>query len=63
MQGLDITPRFNTKITSLIYYAQSSSDLKIKSDLEKYFTEDKIFFRSDVEGKKNVDYSLKDPRT
>jgi hypothetical protein len=60
MEGLDITPRYNQKITPLIYYAQSHGDFK--DMYAEYFTPDKIFFRPDFEGEDlNIDYSLKNP--
>ena len=60
MEGLDIPPRYNAQITSLIYYAQG--DGSSKSRYPKYFTEDKIFFKPDIEGKGyNIDYHLDNP--
>ena len=62
IEGLDVIPRGNKKITSLIYYAQGDWDFKIYPEYEGYFTSDKIFFRPDIENKGyNVDYSLNDP--
>jgi ankyrin repeat protein len=58
LEGLDITPRYNKKVTSLIYYAQGDS--LQKSNNERDYMPDKIFFRPDYEGVgMNVDYSLK----
>ena len=62
IEGLDLTPRFNEKITSLIYYAQGNGDDKISR--EEYFDKNngKIFYKSDFEGAKlNRDYHLENP--
>ena len=60
--GIGITPRFNEKITSLIYYAQGDADYKIPPSAAKYYTVDKKFYNPDFEGEgQNKDYSLKNP--
>lgn len=56
-EGLDITPRFNRRITSLIYYAQGNGDDKIIPGAERYFEEDFIHFKPDFTGEE-VDYKL-----
>ena len=56
-QGLDTAPRFNRKITSLIYYAQGDGDDKIISGAEHYFEEDFVHFKSDFTGEE-ADYKL-----
>ncbi len=62
MEGLDMAPRFNEKITSLIYYAQSHGDIKRGNEFDEFFTEDKKFFKPDVEGKGyDIDYRLQNP--
>jgi hypothetical protein len=48
MRGLDITPRFNKKITSLIYYAQGDGDDKNYPDLKNYFEADLVHYKPDA---------------
>lgn len=55
--GLDTAPRFNRKITSLIYYAQGDGDDKLIPGAEQYFEEDFVHFKSDFTGEE-VDYKL-----
>lgn len=57
VQGLDVVPRFNQKVTSLIYYAQGNGDDKIYDHLKSYYEDDLIHFKSDFTGRK-VDYRL-----
>ena len=60
-QGMDIRPRFNEKITSLIYYAQGDGDHK-KEDGKYYKLPEKIFYKSDfVEPDTQQDFHLKNP--
>lgn len=62
VEGLDLTPRFNEKITNLIYYAQGNANEKMDTLGEKYFTEDKIVYIPDFVSKKNPqDYHLRSP--
>lgn len=57
-EGLDVTPRFNQKITSYIYYAQGNGD--DKKIYSSFFEPDKIHYRKDVT-EENQDYHLKIP--
>lgn len=60
-KGLDITPRFNEKVTSLIYFAQGESMDKMNKELSKDFEQpNMIYYKSDFTGKKE-DYHLKNP--
>lgn len=59
-EGLDITPRYNRKITSLIYYAQGDGDFK-NEYYQDFYTEDKIHYNSTKFGVGNIDYALKNP--
>lgn len=59
MKGRDITPRYNEKITSLIYYAQGDGDYKGDVFAEHYQL-DRVCYRSDFEGEYK-DYKLKNP--
>ncbi len=60
IKGLDLTPRFNEKITDLIYYAQGNGDDKIARP--EYFTDDKILYKPDFVSEKNPqDYHLRNP--
>lgn len=77
MQGLDITPRYNQKVTDLIYFAQGNADDKNdslrlitgKSDpnwatFDYYEQPDMIYFKPDfVTPGQFVDYHLKTPST
>jgi|GEM_PF-5632390 len=56
-EGLDVTPRFNQQISSLIYYAQGNADDKLIPGSELYFEEDFIHFKSDFTGQE-TDYRL-----
>lgn len=50
-EGLNATPRFNAKVTSLIYYAQGNGDEKKVDDYAKFFDEPKkIFYNSTITG-------------
>lgn len=61
LTGLDITPRYNEKITSLIYYAQSNGDWKV-ADSEDYVQPNREVFRPDyVDPEHPVDYHLRNP--
>jgi len=60
IKGANLTPRYNKKITSLIYYAQGNGDDKMQEDLKEYYDKDLIFYAKDFEGVgKNIDYELK----
>lgn len=59
MEGLNMTPRYNAQVTSLIYYAQGDGSLKTK--YPHYFTDDKIFFKPTIEGRGTINYRLKNP--
>jgi len=59
MKGSNITPRYNKKITSLIYYAQGNGDDKLPH-FAGYFTQDFIFYKPDFEGQgRNENYELR----
>lgn len=59
MTGANLTPRYNKKITSLIYYAQGEGDSK-GDRYKQYYTEDRVFYRKDFEGEgENKNYELK----
>lgn len=58
-QGLNETPRFNKKITSLIYYAQGNADEKYS--FPDYFElPDRVHYKKDITGREE-EYQLKDP--
>lgn len=59
MPGRDITPRYNQKITSLIYYAQGDGDYKSEQYHDCY-EPGCIHYRADFEGE-HKDYHLKNP--
>jgi len=60
IKGLDLTPRFNEKITDLIYYAQGNSN--DKQARPEYFTPDTILYNPDFVSKKDPeDYHLQNP--
>jgi hypothetical protein len=48
-KGLDVTPRFNAKITSLIYYAQGNGDEKTEEN-ENFFESDKVVYNATITG-------------
>ena len=64
--GLNIKPRWNEKVTSLIYFAQGHGDQKITSRYSKFFEpgnykgNGKIYFKPDVTGTYK-DYHLINP--
>ena len=59
--GLDKTPRYNVKVSDLIYVAQGDGDYK--SDAYKeWYDADRVYFRSNVTGKKE-NFVLKYPNT
>ena len=62
-EGLNISPRFNQKITSYIYYAQGNGDDK-EIDQYKYFFENPgmVHYKSDITGEEE-NYALKMPTT
>lgn len=48
MHGLDKVPRYNQKVTDLIYYAQGDADYKNKAELKDYFEQPgMIHYKSD----------------
>jgi len=59
MPGLDITPRFNRKITSLIYYAQGDGNRK-GEEYADYYEEGLVHYHPKFEGEIK-DYWLKNP--
>ncbi len=75
MHGLDVTPRYNQKVTDLIYFAQGNADDKNLSkrlimgksnpdwaDFDYYEQPDMIYFKPDFITPGNpVDYKLKMP--
>lgn len=60
LPGMDITPRFNEKITSLIYVAQGDGDDKKLPENAHYFESGLVYFKADVTGKVE-DYHLVNP--
>jgi len=58
-QGLNITPRWNKKVTDLIYWAQGHGDDK-GDEFSFLYTPDRITYRPDLTGT-ITDYHLKDP--
>ncbi|MDR3646670.1 MAG: hypothetical protein P4L22_03960 [Candidatus Babeliales bacterium] len=65
-EGLNKKPRWNEKVTSLIYFAQGNGDQKMSNRYSKLFEDGdykgngKVYFKADVTGKV-VDYHLKNP--
>lgn len=65
-EGLDIKPRWNEKVTSLIYFAQGNGDQKILSRYDKFFEpgdskgNGKVYFKPNVSGTYQ-DYHLINP--
>lgn len=59
VQGRNVTPRFNEKITSLIYCAQGDSEYK-GDNFADYYEPGRVYYRSDFEGFCN-DYHLSNP--
>ncbi len=52
IEGLNLTPRFNEKVNSLIYFAQGDGDSKIKKNLSEYYEQpNKIYYKKDIMGK------------
>lgn len=59
--GLGKSPRYNAKVSNLIYVAQGDGDFK--GDMyKKWYDADRVYFRADITGKKR-DYVLKYPNT
>jgi hypothetical protein len=58
-RGVDITPRYNRKITSLIYYAQGDGDRK-GENYANYYEEGLVHYHPKFEGEIK-DYWLKNP--
>lgn len=63
VHGLDKVPRYNQKITDLIYYAQGDADYKNKAELKDYFEQPgMIHYKSDFVIPGHLeDYTLKLP--
>lgn len=61
MEGLDLTPRFNKKITNLIYYGQGDADFKLRGSYDQYYTQDKIFYASGFGNEEINNYELENP--
>lgn len=60
IEGNNLTPRFNKKVTSLIYYAQGDGDYK--PNRPEDYEDDKIHFKSDfVKKDTHEDYKLTIP--
>lgn len=60
-KGLDITPRFNQRVTSLIYFAQGDADHKKYEENDKYYELPlKIYYNPTITGSFE-DYHLKIP--
>ena len=47
-QGANITPRYNQRVTSLIYFAQSHADVKKRLYKKHFETDEKIYFHPDT---------------
>lgn len=64
IDGADITPEYNKKITSLIFYAQGNRDEKVSSNWQHYFQQpDMIFYDSNILPPEDGynSHALKDP--
>jgi hypothetical protein len=61
VQGLDITPRYNKRITNFLYYAQGDGDYKT-DDNKEFFDKKRIHFCSNFE-EEPADYTLQNPAT
>ena len=61
VEGLDIAPRYNEKITSLIYYAQSHGDRKVLYPQEYVQPNMEVFAPDYVDPEHPVDYRLNNP--
>jgi hypothetical protein len=57
--GLNVTPRYNEKVTSLIYFAQGQGKDKAKYSF-LFEQPDMVYFKANVTGQKE-DYRLKNP--
>lgn len=59
--GSGVIPRFNAKVTDMIFFAQGSGDDKEISSLKKYFEDDLIYFKAEnrEDFKVNIDALLK----
>ena len=66
IQGLDITPRYNKKITSFLYVAHGNGDDKVGSNDEffntigKVYDDSGVYFKHDVTGV-SQDYKIVNP--
>jgi len=60
-EGLDITPRYNQRVTSLIYFAQGNGDDKQDEFAEYYEEPERIYYTSIILGKKKKKFHLKIP--
>lgn len=59
VQGKNVAPRYNERVTSLIYFAQGDGDYK-NDFYAGYYEPDRVYYRSDFEGELQ-DYHLKNP--
>lgn len=59
LRGRDISPRYNQKITSLLYCAQGDSNYKDDA-FAPYYEPDRVYYRSDFEGD-HKEYRLENP--
>ncbi len=59
IQGKDIVPRYNERVTSLIYFAQGDGDYKHDS-FQEYYEPNRVYYRADFEGA-DRDYHLVNP--
>ncbi len=50
MQGIDVTPRYNQKVTSLVYFAQGNGDHKGDNYKEFYEQPAQIYYKADFTG-------------
>jgi hypothetical protein len=60
IKGTGITPRFNAKVTDLIFWSQGHGDDKKQSRYKHWYAQDLITYRPDITGEK-IDYYLKNP--
>ena len=61
-QGMDITPRFNERITSLIYYSQGDGDSKNEENYNDYYEmPKKIFYNWEKFVKEERSFKLDNP--
>jgi len=60
IKGTGVVPRYNQKVTDLLYWAQGNGGEKNENKYKNYFDKSLICYRPDFTGE-YVDYYLKDP--